>query len=581
MSKCAFASVLVVFLATAAVADQPPQQNATTPATTQAVPDGGMPTWIRPETPEQRMARIGTPEDPGLDPDPNKHFWRFGRSYHIEKYERRLARYDREPGTVRPLAMVNFAYELYQHNEKWVWIWVEDLPDAAPTAEHPAPARAPTTMFTANHIAFFKRIRPQYTELTPPDANVTVRFKESSNGLPTKGSWRNSVAVADINGDGFVDLVAPPERGGSSTTLPAIFLGNGKGEWKFWESVVWPRSLDYGGVAAGDFNKDGKVDLAFAIHLRNVAVFLNQGGGKFVESSAGLPETYATRRVIVTDVDRDGFPDIVASSEGPTVLGSSNARAKILAFLNRKKGRLWEVADVADPTLSLGGDWLSSGDLNGDSYPDFVGSSVYYGSTSILQLSAGRRKWKSAESDGDVIPSMSTYSASAVAPFTSKKKPAAVISYVRNWPNGLDAQIVAPPQFDKTVNVDLLTVGADGAVKRQSIVRWGGGEAVYGLANGDFNGDGNQDIMYVRYNPRQVEVVLGDGNGGFTRAVVEGLPVQPNPTYDIKVADVNKDGRPDVIMMYESTGTTALADRDGAIRVFLNQGPVTAGAAAK
>src|SRR5205814_2627750 len=69
---------------------------ATTASATasQQVPDGGMPTFIRPETPEKRRERLGTVEDPGINPDPNKHFWRFGKSFHIAKFERRFTAYD-------------------------------------------------------------------------------------------------------------------------------------------------------------------------------------------------------------------------------------------------------------------------------------------------------------------------------------------------------------------------------------------------------------------------------------------------------------------------------------------------------
>jgi hypothetical protein len=53
---------------------------------------------------------------------------------------------------------------------------------------------------------------------------------------------------------------------------------------------------------------------------------------------------------------------------------------------------------------------------------------------------------------------------------------------------------------------------------------------------------------------------------------VSGLKLEPNTNYDIKVVDVNGDGRPDVILMYESAATTVLAPRDGSIEVFLNRG---------
>ena len=85
------------------------------------VPDGGVPQFIRAESPEQRKARLGTAEDPGLNPDPSKHYWRFGKSYHISKSDRHLAVYDASDANfVRPLGMVNFAYEIYQQNERYL-----------------------------------------------------------------------------------------------------------------------------------------------------------------------------------------------------------------------------------------------------------------------------------------------------------------------------------------------------------------------------------------------------------------------------------------------------------------------------
>src|SRR5947209_10476115 len=106
----------------------PPQTTApTTSASSQEVPDGGMPTYIHPETAEQRRARLGTPEDPGINPDPNKHYWRFGHSFHIDKFDRKWAAYDQpDPNFIRPFAQVNIAKELYQQNEKWVWVWIAD-----------------------------------------------------------------------------------------------------------------------------------------------------------------------------------------------------------------------------------------------------------------------------------------------------------------------------------------------------------------------------------------------------------------------------------------------------------------------
>ena len=59
--------------------------------------------------------------------------------------------------------------------------------------------------------------------------------------------------------------------GGSG--IPAIFLGDGKGHWKYWTEARWPHQIDYGSVVAADFNKDGHMDLAFAVHLVEVGIW--------------------------------------------------------------------------------------------------------------------------------------------------------------------------------------------------------------------------------------------------------------------------------------------------------------------
>src|SRR5207249_8424600 len=209
----------------------------------------------------------------------------------------------------------------------------------------------------------------------PKVNDVTVRFEESSDGLPTSGSWRNSGTVADMDGDGCPDVVAPPERAGGQ--FPAIFLGDCKGHWKYWPGK-WPKSVDYGSVVAADFNKDGKMDLAFGVHLTGVYVFLGDGKGNFTDASEGLPRDYPTRRVILTDADRDGYPDLAVISEGPTARGDVNPTfGRVRVYYNRNKGTSWVGTNVAGPRDQFGGDWLSAGDFNGDKVPDLVGTSVY------------------------------------------------------------------------------------------------------------------------------------------------------------------------------------------------------------
>ena len=262
------------------------------------------PQYLYPETPEHRRSRIGTAEDPGPDPDLNKHFWRFGKSYHIEKFDRRWEAWDADPGWVRPIAFTASTREVYQLNDKWLWVWTLD-----PTEPEKV---APQTQYSNEALIYLRDMRSEFSDLSPKANARTIRFAESSEGLPTSGSWRNSPAVADMNGDGCLDIVAPPERKGQE--VPAIFLGDCKGHWKYWTDVKWPRSVDYGSVVAADFNRDGHMDVAFGVHLQGIFVMLGDGKGGFTEVLEGLPRDFATRRIAIADVDRDGYPDIVALS---------------------------------------------------------------------------------------------------------------------------------------------------------------------------------------------------------------------------------------------------------------------------
>lgn len=540
--------------------------------------EGGTPTYLTPETPEQRAARVG-PVDPGHDPDPKQTFYRYGKKYHIEKYDNvksRVILKGGDPGWGRPYGWANIFREVYEKNDKYTWFWIEDK-DQEQVEEVARQATEESTKWPDESVKYFKSTRSEFTPLTPPSAGKTIKFRESSDGLPKHGSWRNSLAVADMNGDGFMDIIAPPERQGGN--IPAIFLGDGKGHWKYWESK-WPFGLNYGSVVAADFNHDGKMDLAFGVHLDGIHVFLGDGKGNFTDSSKGLPRDFPTRRVIVADVDHDGMPDLVAISEGPSAVSDPHPRngeyAKIRAYLNRGNGSSWEGVNIPpEASTEVAGDWLSAGDFNGDAYPDFIAANIYYNGPNILYLSKGKEKWTSAsDGEGKIVPLLAYYRANVAGKFSSKKRDDALISYYRQWPLALDPKIVPKPPVEDVAGIDRIDFSGP-QPKRVPVIRWSSPahNPASGMAAGDFDGDGNLDIAFTLFDTREIIILLGDGKGNFKKADVSGVKLDPNPFYDLRVADVNGDGRPDLIIGYEAGGTT-LGQRDGSIHVYLNEGSV-------
>lgn len=575
MSLPKFVSTTLLTLALVAVpASAQDAQAAAKPATEEkvTVPEGGMPRYIRPETPEQRRERLSTQEDPGIDPDPNKIWHRFGKKYKIAKFEKRWAKYTDVPGLIKPMANVNFIEELYQENDKYVWVWLaepEDDPEILAEREDKAKYR----QLDEKQLAYLESLRPDFSPLDVPKSNVRVRFENASTGLPTGGSWRNSLAVADMNGDGKADVILPPERAGRG--IPAIFLGDGTGKWTRWTDVKWPSRLNYGSVVAADFNKDRHMDLAFGVHLSGIAILHGDGKGNFRE--AERTTDYPTRRIVAEDVDADGWMDVVAISEGP-ILRQKDLKgpgfANLRAYLNRERGTKWEGMNISGDRDQVSGDWLASGDFNGDRRPDFAGSNVYFNSMDTLYVSAAGGKYERVGHVDDLlVPSLSYYWANTAGRFSARDRDDAIVSYTRRWVSRLNPKTVPPPPIEQVVGIDRIS-WVNGRPSRTSIVRWDGKEArqITGINHGDFDGDGNEDVIYTRLETRKAYILLGDGRGGFREAEVEGFELPAQKHYDLTVADVNGDRRPDVVLMYETQSGTALGAKNGKVEVFLNRG---------
>lgn len=536
------------------------------------VPEGGVPRYVLPETPEQRKARLKTDVDPGPDPDPATVFVREGRRHTIAKFEKEWATYTSRPGWVKPFANIHIPHEIYQENEKYVWVWRPE--PATVAASEPGQSLTSNRKYSDKDIEYFRQLRAEFEPLPVPKSSKTVRFEESSNGLPMEGSWRNGADVADMNRDGILDLVLPPQRGAADN--PAIYLGARDGSWTRW-NIRWPRAINYGTVAAADFDKDGDLDLAFGVHLSGVAVFLHDGKGGFTEVLDPVLQDFPTRRIVTTDVDADGWVDIVAISEGP--VGRLEDRGvrhtgTLRTFLNRDKGRRWQLENVAAQSEMVGGDFLTALNFNGDRYPDLLASSVYFNSTHTLFTSSGKGEWDSFGAVGLNIPGRSYYAANAAGKFVrGARTEDALLAYARNWPTNLDRRSVPEPPLSRVTGIDRVTF-SEGKGVRVPVVRWEGFLTVRGMDVGDFDRDGNLDILYANDADRTMNLLLGDGKGSFVQAKLEGLPLLPQQTYDLVVTDLNRDGQPDVLVMYEADERTAFAKKNGSVRVYLNRGSV-------
>ena len=212
------------------------------------------------------------------------------------------------------------------------------------------------------------------------------------------------VAAADVNGDGKLDLVTAD---GTAKTV-SVLLGNGDGTFGF--ATSFPVGNSANSLVVGDFNKDGKPDLAVATGS-SVAVLLGTGDGTFgtaVEYNAGAGGT----NVAVGDLNHDGNLDLVVSNSSsnyvsvllgkgdgtfsppvniavggaPTTIALSDFNLdgnQDIAVYNSDWGDIAVLLGNGGGTFQLpqyfrSGESFSfkAGDLNGDGSPDIVTSGI-------------------------------------------------------------------------------------------------------------------------------------------------------------------------------------------------------------
>ena len=396
----------------------------------------------------------------------------------------------------------------------------------------------------------------------------------------------NFLAVADANGDGKLDLLVTSVCASSnscSNGALSVLLGNGDGTFQTAVTYNSGGQLPEG-IAAADVNGDGKLDVAIVNECASssdcssgvVSLLLGNGDGTFQNavnfSSGGV---YADS-VALRDVNGDGHADLLVANR---CSNSSNCTYGVVGVLLGNGDGTFQTA----VQYTSGGQYAQSVgviDLNGDGKPDLVVSNECQSNSGCQNGGSASVLLGNGDGTFQLSASYATGSNNSEEPIGPPPVTSVILGDVNGdgKPDVLVTNSCAGNSFVcSTGSVSVLLGYGDGTLQAGVIYSSAGWDA-YGLATADVNGDGKPDIIMANEcansttcNSGAVSVLLNNGDGTFQA----GGSYPSGGAYALWLAagDVNGDGKADIVVTNECNNTNDCSQ--GVVSVLLGNGDGT------
>ncbi|HEX8174171.1 MAG TPA: VCBS repeat-containing protein [Pyrinomonadaceae bacterium] len=379
-----------------------------------------------------------------------------------------------------------------------------------------------TPLFTSSNSGhysaeyFFKHLSLSIFFLTLLLAGTSQRTlgQNISFSAPTKygsgGAASMAITAGDFNGDGKADLAVANQDSDNA----GILLGNGDGT--FSAATPFPTGYSPKEIAKSDLNGDGKLDLVIANETgNNVSVLMGNGDSSF-QAPANYGSVDRPEYVAIADLSLDGKQDLAVAGFGGSVY----------VFKGNGDGTFQTPVSYSTGMASTS---IIVEDLNKDGKPDMAVTNQDSGNLSVL-VNLG---------DGTFSPAVNY----GTAPY-----PVSISTGDFNGDGNLDLVTAdmgpySNGYFGGNGFVSILLGRGDGTF--QGAVSYGVGMVPHSVAVGDINQDGAPELVVANAYSNAISILGGNGDGSFSAAINISTG-DPSTPFSVCLADFNGDGRLDV-----------------------------------
>ena len=392
------------------------------------------------------------------------------------------------------------------------------------------------------------------------------------------GRGADSVVVADVNGDGKLDLLVVNSCADSACgTNSSVGVLLGRGDGTFQDVVTYKSGgLEANSIVVADVNGDGKLDLLVAHECASntsdcspghggvVGVLLGNGDGTFQTAVAYPSGGRAARSIAVEDINGDGKPDLLVANACFN-LGSDGCsnNGAVGVLLGNGDGTFQDAVPYDSGGLTAVS--VAVADVNGDHKPDLVVANSNSYAVGVL-LGNGDGTFQTAvqyDSGGWADQSV------AVHDVNGDGMPDLLVTN----------QCASSTECASGGVVGVLLGNGDGTFQTAVTYASGGYYAV-SVALADVNGDGKTDLLVVNSCETDdncsnglgsVGALLGNGDGTFQSAVAYGSGGLE--ARSVAIGDADGDGKLDLVIAQCPTKNVSCSG-NGEVGLLINTSTV-------